>query len=180
MCILRYMPEQASVRIDHRRRVVIKARRTLLEQRRHDHDSQFCGQRAQPLCSRSGNRLGQIEQAGIFFTAEILGAEQFLKADNLRSQPRGFADTDRGMIEICLRIGSARHLNQANPELFRRHSNYSRSILSALFLFDIDGTLVRRAGPHHRQALVDAVREVTGVTPQRKAFPSMECWIPTS
>ncbi len=32
----------------------------------------------------------------------------------------------------------------------------------ALVLFDIDGTLVRRAGPHHRQALVDAVRAVTG------------------
>ena len=32
----------------------------------------------------------------------------------------------------------------------------------SLILFDIDGTLVRRAGPHHRQALVDAVREVTG------------------
>src|SRR5438309_11607526 len=33
----------------------------------------------------------------------------------------------------------------------------------ALVLFDIDGTLIRRAGPHHRQALVDAVRQVTGL-----------------
>jgi phosphoglycolate phosphatase len=33
----------------------------------------------------------------------------------------------------------------------------------ALVLFDIDGTLVRRAGPHHRQALIDAVRRATGV-----------------
>jgi len=33
----------------------------------------------------------------------------------------------------------------------------------ALVLFDIDGTLLRRAGPHHRQALVDAVRHVTGI-----------------
>ena len=33
----------------------------------------------------------------------------------------------------------------------------------ALVLFDIDGTLVRRAGSHHRQALVDAVRRVTGL-----------------
>jgi phosphoglycolate phosphatase len=30
-----------------------------------------------------------------------------------------------------------------------------------MVLFDIDGTLVRGAGPHHRQALVDAVRCVT-------------------
>ena len=33
----------------------------------------------------------------------------------------------------------------------------------ALVLFDIDGTLLRRAGPHHRQALIDAVRGATGV-----------------
>lgn len=32
----------------------------------------------------------------------------------------------------------------------------------ALVLFDIDGTLLRRAGPHHKEALVAAVREVTG------------------
>jgi phosphoglycolate phosphatase-like HAD superfamily hydrolase len=32
----------------------------------------------------------------------------------------------------------------------------------ALVLFDIDGTLVRRSGPHHRQALVDAAERITG------------------
>ena len=33
----------------------------------------------------------------------------------------------------------------------------------ALVLFDIDGTLVRRAGPHHRRALERAVRRVAGL-----------------
>ncbi|MFN7932808.1 MAG: hypothetical protein U0R19_05740 [Bryobacteraceae bacterium] len=33
----------------------------------------------------------------------------------------------------------------------------------ALVLFDIDGTLVRRAGPHHREALMEAVRHVAGL-----------------
>ena len=33
----------------------------------------------------------------------------------------------------------------------------------ALVLFDVDGTLVRRAGPHHRLALIAAVRSVTGL-----------------
>lgn len=32
-----------------------------------------------------------------------------------------------------------------------------------LVLFDIDGTLLRRAGPHHREALAAAVRKVTGL-----------------
>jgi phosphoglycolate phosphatase-like HAD superfamily hydrolase len=33
----------------------------------------------------------------------------------------------------------------------------------ALVLFDIDGTLLRRAGPHHREALIQAVQRVTGI-----------------
>src|SRR6202171_5742434 len=34
---------------------------------------------------------------------------------------------------------------------------------NALVLFDIDGTLIRRAGPHHREALVEAVGIGTGL-----------------
>ena len=37
----------------------------------------------------------------------------------------------------------------------------TRMTHNALVLFDIDGTLVRRAGPHHRQALIAAIRRVT-------------------
>lgn len=40
-----------------------------------------------------------------------------------------------------------------------------------LVLFDIDGTLVRRAGPHHRQALERAVRQATGVTATTDGIP---------
>jgi phosphoglycolate phosphatase-like HAD superfamily hydrolase len=38
----------------------------------------------------------------------------------------------------------------------------TREPARALVLFDIDGTLLRRAGPHHRQALEEAVFQVTG------------------
>jgi phosphoglycolate phosphatase-like HAD superfamily hydrolase len=41
----------------------------------------------------------------------------------------------------------------------------------ALVLFDIDGTLVRRAGPHHRQALVYGVRRVTGLETTTEGIP---------
>jgi phosphoglycolate phosphatase-like HAD superfamily hydrolase len=41
----------------------------------------------------------------------------------------------------------------------------------ALVLFDIDGTLIRRAGPHHRQALVEAVRRVTGLDATTDSIP---------
>jgi len=40
-----------------------------------------------------------------------------------------------------------------------------------LVLFDIDGTLIRRAGPHHRQALVDAIRRTTGVETTTEGVP---------
>ena len=41
----------------------------------------------------------------------------------------------------------------------------------ALVLFDIDGTLLRRAGPHHRQALIDAVRRTTGLETTTEGVP---------
>ena len=41
----------------------------------------------------------------------------------------------------------------------------------ALVLFDIDGTLVRRAGPHHREALVHAIRRVTGLETTTEGIP---------
>ncbi|MCP5119430.1 MAG: HAD hydrolase-like protein [bacterium] len=40
-----------------------------------------------------------------------------------------------------------------------------------LVLFDIDGTLVRRAGPHHRQVLEDAVERVTGLACTTNGIP---------
>ncbi|MGO9228391.1 MAG: HAD family hydrolase [Bryobacteraceae bacterium] len=40
-----------------------------------------------------------------------------------------------------------------------------------LVLFDIDGTLVRRAGPHHRQALVHGIRKVTGLDTTTDGIP---------
>src|SRR6185312_8000747 len=43
--------------------------------------------------------------------------------------------------------------------------------MADLIFFDIDGTLVRRAGPHHRQALVDAVRAVTGIETTTDGIP---------
>ncbi len=41
----------------------------------------------------------------------------------------------------------------------------------ALVLFDIDGTLLRRAGPHHRQALVHGIRKVAGLDTSTVGIP---------
>jgi phosphoglycolate phosphatase len=42
---------------------------------------------------------------------------------------------------------------------------------SGLVLFDIDGTLLRRAGPHHREALIAAVRRATGLETTTEGIP---------
>ena len=42
----------------------------------------------------------------------------------------------------------------------------------ALVLFDIDGTLLRNAGGHHRQALIDGIRQVTGVETHLDGVPT--------
>ncbi|MEO7145470.1 MAG: HAD family hydrolase [Bryobacteraceae bacterium] len=42
---------------------------------------------------------------------------------------------------------------------------------SALVLFDIDGTLIRRAGPDHREALVAAALRVTGIETTTEDVP---------
>jgi phosphoglycolate phosphatase-like HAD superfamily hydrolase len=41
----------------------------------------------------------------------------------------------------------------------------------SLVLFDIDGTLVRRAGPHHREALVAGVRRILRVESTTEGIP---------
>jgi phosphoglycolate phosphatase len=41
----------------------------------------------------------------------------------------------------------------------------------ALVLFDIDGTLTRRAGPHHRDALAAGIRKVTGLETTTDGIP---------
>jgi len=46
-----------------------------------------------------------------------------------------------------------------------------RPTASALVLFDIDGTLMRKAGPHHRRALEAAVRRVTGLETTTDGVP---------
>jgi phosphoglycolate phosphatase-like HAD superfamily hydrolase len=44
-------------------------------------------------------------------------------------------------------------------------------VCQALVLFDIDGTLLRRAGPHHREALEKAIRHATGIETTTDGIP---------
>lgn len=67
----------------------------------------------------------------------------------------------------------ARDLRPAIPFRHDERSAFRHAMHPApgLILFDIDGTLLRRSGPHHRQALVDAVRRVTGLETSTDHIP---------
>ena len=43
--------------------------------------------------------------------------------------------------------------------------------MRSLVLFDIDGTLVRKAGPEHRLALIEAIRLITGIETTTDGIP---------
>lgn len=43
---------------------------------------------------------------------------------------------------------------------------------NCIVLFDIDGTLMRGAGPHHKSALIEGIRRVTGLTTVLDGVPT--------
>ena len=108
---------------DHRRRVVIQAGATPLEQRRDDHDPEFARQAPERFRGRSGNRLGQRKQLRVFFAAEILRAEQLLQADDLRASRRPLRESARGLSPGS-RSGPARSSSAPG-----RHGTFPRSDL---------------------------------------------------
>src|ERR1035441_8926542 len=114
----------------------------------------------------------------VFGLAEIPRPEEFLDADNLRAFAGGLADAPLGFGEVFIGVERAGHLDEANPELGLLHMTIvaalgimNDQVHRALVLFDIDGTLLRRAGPHHRAAVVHGVRRVTGLKTTTEGVP---------
>ena len=98
---------QLAIGANDGRRVVVEPRATALEKRRDDYDSEFASELPERFGGRTRNRLGQSKQLGILFPAEILRAEEFLKADDLRS-PRGCLARLPGSLFPDSRWGPAR------------------------------------------------------------------------
>ena len=109
----------SSVGIQRDRGVVIKPRRTPLKQRRHNRHMGLASYIRQLFRRRAGYHLRQIEQLQILALAEVLRAEQFRQADDLRAEPSRFADVfDRGR-KVCLRVSAHAHLHKGDGK-FRR------------------------------------------------------------
>ena len=74
------------------------------------------GQPREALGGGAGDRLGQVEQLGILFAAEVLRAEQLLQADDLRAAAGRLADAPLGLGQVLVGIERAGHLDQAHAE----------------------------------------------------------------
>jgi len=124
-------PQERAIGIDDQGGVVIYTRRPPLENRPDDGHLEFPRQPRETFGSGSGDRLGQIEQAGVLLAAEVLRTEQFLDADDLRALAGGFADAPFGFGEVFVGVLRTGHLDQADAELRALH----RTIVAAYDYF---------------------------------------------
>ena len=111
---------QRPVGVDDRRGVVIHAGGALLEQRRDDDGLVFLRELAERVGRRPRDRLREREEAMVFDLAEILRAEQFLGAEDLRALLQRLFRERELVGEVPFRILAARHLRKTYLDDRRR------------------------------------------------------------
>ncbi|MGA2742670.1 MAG: hypothetical protein ABSG65_35180 [Bryobacteraceae bacterium] len=67
-------------------------------------EGSFGGQAAEGGGGWAGDGLGQIEEGGVLFAAEILRTEEFLEADDLRATGGGLGDAPFGFGEVFVGV----------------------------------------------------------------------------
>ena len=106
------MPRSVPSGIDDGGGVVVDAGRALLEERGDERQLCFaCAAAGQLLGGRARDRLGQIEQRGVFALAEVLGLEKLGEADDVRAAAGGVGDAVEGLRHVVARFGAAGHLD---------------------------------------------------------------------
>jgi len=115
--------EERAIGVDDDGGVVVEAGGAFFEKGCHDDDAKFGGEWLETLGGRAGDGFGEIEEAGVFFAAEVLGAEKFLGADDLRATGGGFADFFDSAVEVQGGgvIRGARGLDKADGEFVGGH-----------------------------------------------------------
>jgi len=99
--------------------VMVDAGRASFENGDNDDDSLLAGHSRHRIAGRSGNGFGKIEEGSLFPLAEILGAEQLGKTDDLRTLARRLANSAQGALQVLLRIRRTPQLQKTYLEFFR-------------------------------------------------------------
>ena len=125
MCILRYMPEQRSVRVDDDRGVVIKPGGALLEQRRDDHHIQLprAGDKRFGRRSRESvrpDRTGAASSSRQKYCDRNSSCRQTICAPC----PAASRMLPLRLFEICAWIARTGHLDQSHAKLRDRSQDY--------------------------------------------------------
>ena len=102
------------IAVQRGRGIVIKPRRTALEQRSDDRNTCLARDFGKPLGRRPRNRLGQVEQPNILALAKVLGAKKLRQADDVCAQPRRFFNVPHRRREVRLRVSAHAHLHQTH------------------------------------------------------------------
>src|ERR1039458_7023489 len=98
---------QHAIRIEDRGRVVIEARRALLEERGDQHDFILPGSGGELLRAHAGDWLREIEQSGIFALAEILRLKELGQADDVGAFSCCLRNAIKRLGQIVGRLGPA-------------------------------------------------------------------------
>ena len=122
MCILRYRPSSVPSASMTSAVLWYTPAVAALEDGADDDDAELARELGEALGGGTGNRLGEVERSAVFLAAEILRAEEFLDADDLRAPSGGFADAPFGFGQILVGIDRAGHLNEAHAKFRMLHN----------------------------------------------------------
>src|SRR3989441_4883932 len=118
--LLAIAPHDPPVGVDHRRAVVIQPRRPPLEHRRDHHDPGSLRRLRQGLGARPGHRLREVEQRGVLALREVQRAKQLRETDEPGPGRRRLFDLRDALLEVRVRIGRHRHLDEPDLVFGRR------------------------------------------------------------
>lgn len=95
---------------------MVKARGTLFEKGSDDDDAMLFGEFLKSFGGWAGDGFGEFEIFIVFGLAEVLRAEQFLSADDLRALFGGALGCREGLFEVGGRVGGAGRLDEADGD----------------------------------------------------------------
>ena len=160
--------EKRSVGIDDRRRVVIKARRSTLEERGDQNDSAFLRNSLHRLGRRSRDGFGEFEVFVILDLAKIHRGEKLLETHDVRAFRGSGTDPTKGSVDVRPHIGRAGVLDKSDFHLGGLHT------VIRIFFRPLGKTKTRattRREPSSAMLLLQEKSKIVNIPSMPKAFP---------
>ena len=115
--------EEGAVGIDDGGGIVINTRRALFEEGGNDDDAILFGEFLESFGGRAGDGFGEFEIFVVLGLAEVLGAEEFLGADDLSALFGDALSGGESFLQVGGRVGRAGVLDEADGDFVGRGHN---------------------------------------------------------